>query len=252
MEIIATIPARLGSTRLPRKILRELGGIPILQHVLQHAREAKAFDRVLALVDDPVVFKEVQSWGFEAHMTSPQCTSGTERVASVIGEISGDVFVNIQGDEPFISIDLLQNFVKTFHKHPELDLLTAIYPIKEETWLRDPSRVKVVLDTQDNALYFSRNCVPYLRDTPVSSDWAKAHPFWGHIGIYGYSRPLLERMHSFKPSILEPAERLEQLKFLENGVKIRCLKTNEPSFGIDTEDDLLKAEQILKQELKTL
>lgn len=247
MKVIAAIPARLGSLRLPGKILRELGGVPILRHVLQHAREAEAFDQVLALVDDSEVFERVQTWGFDALMTDPLCASGTERVASVIGKISGDVLVNIQGDEPFISTHLLRDFVETFREHPDLDLLTAVYPIKEKAWLQDPSRVKVVLDTQDNALYFSRNCIPFLRDTPASSDWTKAHFFWGHIGIYGYNRLLLQRMHSFKPSILERAERLEQLKFLENGVKIRCLKTDEPSFGIDTAEDLEKAEQILKQ-----
>ena len=243
VSIVAAVPARLKSTRFPEKILAELGGIPVLKRVLQRVQQAAVFDDVVALVDDTKVQQMVQSWGFRAILTNENCNSGTERIFSVLDQLPGDFIVNVQGDEPFISLDLLKNIASKLD--PSIEMLTAVYKIQDPEYLNNPNRVKVVLNKNHQALYFSRNCIPFQRD--ASGDWTKLCDYWGHLGIYAYSRDLLAHYSELSESILEQSERLEQLRFLENGIAIHCVFADEPSIGIDVPEDLHRAEQFLKE-----
>lgn len=245
MNILAAIPARLQSSRFPEKILQKLGGIPVLQRVLHRVQLSGVFSHVVALVDDVRVQQLVREWGFEALMTDTKCNSGTERIVSILPKLPGDFIVNIQGDEPFISIDLLQDLGKTIAQNPSNEMLTAVYQITDTEILHNPNRVKVVLDHHHQALYFSRSCIPVVRDIADSQYWLSDYVYWGHIGIYAYRRNLLERFDSLQTSMLENAERLEQLRFLENGIRILCVEATEPSIGIDVPEDLQNAEQFL-------
>lgn len=248
MRISAVIPARLASTRFPQKILKELGGIPVLRWILQRVTYSGAFDEVFALVDDDSVQELVQQWGFEAKLTSSDCSSGTDRAVSALQELSGDFIVNVQGDEPFVEIELLKNLAKRLRSNAsEIELLTAVYPIHDPALLNNPNRVKVVRDTQGRALYFSRSCIPHVRDSHGQSDWTQCCNFWGHIGIYAYRRSLLERYHSLKAGVLDQIEQLEQLRFLENGVPIHCIEAHGPTLSIDVPNDLVEAERFLQQ-----
>ncbi len=259
MQLTAVIPARLASSRFPQKILKELGGIPVLRWILQRVTRSGVFDEVFALVDDSSVLELVHQWGFEAKLTSPDCNSGTDRAVSAIKELSGDFIINVQGDEPFVEIQLLKNLSKRLRSDAgDIELLTAVYPIKNSELLHNPNRVKVVRDCQGRALYFSRSCIPYVRENPsrgwtTDKDWTQCCDFWGHIGIYAYRRSLLERYHSLKTGFLDQVEQLEQLRFLENGVPIHCIEAHGPTLSIDVPNDLVEAERFLQQhpELRT-
>lgn len=245
-SIVAAIPARLRSTRFSEKILAELGGVPVLKRVLQRVQQAAVFDDIVALVDNTKVKQLIQSWGFQAILTDENCNSGTERITSVLDQLKGDFIVNVQGDEPFISLDLLKNIADKLHEDTSIEMLTAIYKIQDPEYLKNPNRVKVVINKNHQALYFSRNCIPFQRDASPSEDWTKRCDYWGHLGIYAYARDLLARYSELSESTLEQFERLEQLRFLENGIAIHCIFADEPSIGIDVPEDLHRAEQFLK------
>jgi 3-deoxy-manno-octulosonate cytidylyltransferase (CMP-KDO synthetase) len=245
MKISITVPARLQSSRLPRKILQNLGGIPILRRVLERLTKLPNADKIIALVDDEHVLQLVSQWGFRGILTSPNCDSGTDRIVSAVDQLEGDFIINVQGDEPFIALDLLKQIIASAQNSSSA-VWTAIYPITAPEVLFNPHRVKVVLDAQDRALYFSRNPIPFLRDIPDRERWPKYHPFWGHVGIYGYHKKILTQYASLKKSILEQAEQLEQLRLLENGISIQCIRTQGPTIGIDTAEDLMEAEKFLK------
>jgi 3-deoxy-manno-octulosonate cytidylyltransferase (CMP-KDO synthetase) len=245
MRISVVIPARLQSSRFPRKILKNLGGIPVLRRVLERVTKLQTVDEIVALVDDEEILQAVTQWGFCAILTSQECVSGTERAVSVADRLQGDFIINVQGDEPFIALDLLEGMISVAKSSPA-DVLTAIYPIISSEILLNPNRVKVVLDGHDRAIYFSRNPIPFIRDIRSQEDWPKHHQFWGHIGVYGYRKKILLQYPSLCEGILERAERLEQLRLLENGISIQCIRTNEPSIGIDTPEDFVQAEEFLK------
>ncbi|MDR1435164.1 MAG: 3-deoxy-manno-octulosonate cytidylyltransferase [Puniceicoccales bacterium] len=245
MKVSVIVPARLQSSRFPQKILQNLGGVPILRRVLERLRRLQTVDEIVALVDDGKVLQLVSQWGFRGILTPTDCASGTERIVFSREKLAGDFILNVQGDEPFISLSLLGEMISVA-KNFDGDALTAIYPIASAEALLNPNRVKVVLDARDRAIYFSRHPIPFLRDISERERWPTHHQFWGHIGVYGYSRKILSQYPSLGEGILEKAERLEQLRLLENGISIQCIRTDEAALGIDTPEDLVAAEEFLQ------
>ncbi|MDR2812643.1 MAG: 3-deoxy-manno-octulosonate cytidylyltransferase [Puniceicoccales bacterium] len=243
MRVSITVPARLQSSRFPGKILQNLGGIPLLRRVLERITKLQHVDEIVALVDNEHVLQLVSQWGFQGMLTPKDCTSGTERTASAIDRLRGDFIINVQGDEPFIALDPLEQMIAAA-KNPSPDVWTAIYPIASAEMLFNPHRVKVVLDSHGRAIYFSRSPIPFLRDISEREQWPLRHQFWGHVGVYGYHRKVLTQYPT--KGILEQAEQLEQLRLLENGISIQCIRTREPTIGIDTAEDLAEAEKFLQ------
>lgn len=237
------MPARLESKRFPRKVLEDFDGQPLLIYVLSRLSNAFKDVCVTALVDSAEVFSLVQDSGFKALMTSTVCKSGTERLVSVKDEIIGDFVINVQCDEPFLPMGFISDMIRTAEISTE-EIFTGCYPIKDNASLFNPNRVKVVLDNDDCAMYFSRSAIPFVRDVP-QNEWIDNASFFGHIGVYGYKRAFLDNYHLMRPSELEGMEKLEQLRFLENQYKIKVIHAEDEFFGIDTQEDLAIARKIL-------
>lgn len=237
------IPARIASSRLPGKMLKILGGKPVIQHVIERALRVRNCEQVYVVTDCVEIASLAQSLGVHGFMTSPSCRSGTERIASILNEISGDWIFNIQGDEPFIDPQWVEALIDKANT-TEAEMLTGVYRLKQLDDVLDPNVVKVVLDSEGCALYFSRSPIPFVRNV-VSESWLNECTFWGHLGIYGYRRDLLKRYHQLEKSYLEKAESLEQLRFLANGCRIATLEANGRSIAIDTQADLEKAEALI-------
>lgn len=237
------IPARYGSTRLSGKPLIEIKNKPLIQWVFEKAMESRLKDEVFIATDDERILKKAESFGAYCIMTSDTCKNGTERVYEAIKDKDTDIIVNVQGDEPFIRYDMIDMLFLEMEKGG-VDMATLCTPIKDDAEFNDPNTVKVVLDKKDFALYFSRSPIPYLRNNPhlFQKDY-----IFKHIGIYGYTKAFLEIYVTMEQGVLEYVESLEQLKVLENGYKIKVLKTEYDGFGIDTEDDLKRAERYLKE-----
>lgn len=239
LRVLGVIPARLHSTRLPRKVLREIAGVPMVAHVFRRARRSPLLSDLLVATDALEVVDTCHALGIPAVMTSADHPSGTDRVWEVSRSRAADVYVNIQGDEPLISPGHIAALVEPFQRRPETQVTTLkIRATPKE--IPNPDVVKVVADAQGNALYFSRLPIPFDRDSAV------APAYWKHLGIYAYRRDALESFHRFPPSALETAERLEQLRFLEHGIPIHIVETTEPTIGVDTEADLSAVEAHLK------
>ncbi len=236
MSVSVLIPARLGSTRLPRKALLDIGGKPMVQHVWEQASRMKCADHVAIATDSEEIKAAAEGWGATVYMTSEDCQSGTERLATLLPQIDSQFFLNVQGDEPFIQPDLLDSLVQVWQE-TGCDLVTALYRIRTQREIFDPNLVKCVRRADGQALYFSRSPVPHVRSTP-QEDWADGHVFWAHIGVYGYSRQTLSRYLDLTPTPLEQSEKLEQLRFLEHGLSIQTVETAYQPLGIDTPEDL--------------
>ncbi|MEK7363157.1 MAG: 3-deoxy-manno-octulosonate cytidylyltransferase [candidate division NC10 bacterium] len=239
LRVLGVIPARLHSTRLPRKVLREIAGVPMVAHVFRRARRSPLLSDLLVATDAQEVVDACRALGIPAVMTSPDHPSGTDRVWEVSRSRVADVYVNIQGDEPLISPGHIQALVEPFQRRPETQVTTLrIRASVEEA--ADLNVVKVVCKVWGDALYFSRLPIPCDRDGTA------APTYWKHLGIYAYRREALESFHRFPPSALETAERLEQLRFLEHGIPIHVVETEEPTIGVDTEADLRAVEAYLR------
>ncbi|MDR1457782.1 MAG: 3-deoxy-manno-octulosonate cytidylyltransferase [Puniceicoccales bacterium] len=239
MKTIVAIPARLGATRFPRKVLADLGGKPMIQHVYEKAKQANITDEIYVLVDSVAVENVVHSFGGKSIMTSPECHCGTDRIVSVLGQIQADFIMNVQGDEPLLDPQSLIAICERA-KTSRADIITPIFKITDFADIDDPSRVKVAVCQSGKALYFSRSPIPFVRGVE-KSEWLTHHQFWGHIGVYGYRRAVLENYKNLHASTLESTESLEQLKFLDNGYTIDTVVTKSPTIGIDTPEDLKKA-----------
>lgn len=236
MSVSVIIPARLGSTRLPRKALIDIGGKPMLQHVWEQASKMRKADRVAIATDSEEILERAEAWGATVFMTSPDCQSGTERLASLLSKLDSEFFLNVQGDEPFIQPDLLDSLVQVW-ENTRCDLVTAVYRIRTHREVLDPNLVKVVRRNDGEAMYFSRSPVPHVRGVP-QEQWPTEHTFWAHIGVYGYTRETLARYTELAPGQLEQCEKLEQLRFLEHGMSIQAVETAYEPLGIDTPEDL--------------
>lgn len=237
--VIAVIPARYASSRLPGKPLAEIDGVPMVVRVWQQTRSAKALDRVVVATDDERIVAVVTAAGGEALMTSPDHPSGTDRVAEVARRIAADIYVNVQGDLPFINPADLDALIGPMCADPLIAMATLATPIVNlEEW-RNPNVVKVVCDHKGDALYFSRSPIPHARGAaPAAQVPAVA---LRHIGVYGYRRDFLLAFASPEPGILEGIEKLEQLRALERGYRIRVVPSVAPSLEVDTAEDLSRA-----------
>lgn len=237
MKLLAVIPARLHSTRLPRKVLRTIAGEPMLARV--YAAVSAAGVEVLVATDSEEVLALCRERGLAARMTSPQHRSGTERVHEVARAVAADVYLNVQGDEPLARPEHIAQLSQLMLA-PDVMVGTLKTPCAERD-IANPNAVKVVTDTAGRALYFSRATVPFDRD--------RARPaYFKHLGFYAYRQSALERFCSLPESLLERSERLEQLRFLENGIPIHVGETPYDTIGVDTEEDLRRVEQILLRE----
>jgi 3-deoxy-manno-octulosonate cytidylyltransferase (CMP-KDO synthetase) len=238
MEIVAVIPARFGSTRLPGKPLLSETGQPLIQHVVQAARRAKSLERIIVATDDARIAAAVTAFGGEVMMTRADHATGTDRVAEVAARLEGSrVIVNLQGDEPEISALALDRVVAVLESDPAAPMATLATPIRSESVYRDPACVKVVCSQSGRALYFSRSPVPHHRDGLSFSVRAGAALAHLHLGLYAYRREFLLKLASLPQSPLESAEKLEQLRVLEAGYPIAVGVVDEPSIGIDTSED---------------
>jgi len=241
VRVAVVIPARYASTRLPGKpvleVAREVTGRYIVQHVYERASLARSVDAVIVATDDERIARAVREFGGEVRMTSPSHPSGTDRVAEVAAGLDADVIVNVQGDEPEIRPEQVEQVARLLIDDRSASMGTLACPVASPDELRDPNVVKVVVDGRGNALYFSRSPIPFFRDFDGPLDEAPAQPLH-HLGIYSYRRGFLLKYAGMPPSPLEQAEKLEQLRALSAGHHIRVGVTPYPSLGIDTEADL--------------
>lgn len=248
MRVLAVIPARLGSTRLPRKPLRLIAGRPMIEHVYRAVRSAPVTEVVVA-TDAAEIYDFCTATGMSAVMTSVTCRSGTDRVHEVAQKIAADVYVNVQGDEPLTRSEHITALLAVMRDGVEVGTLKTPMPQAETA---NPNVVKVVTGAEGRALYFSRAAVPFDRDftlpgaTTARGGGSGAAPsYFKHLGFYAYRKHALERFCAWPEGELERAERLEQLRFLENGVDIYVAETPHDTVGVDTEEDLQRAERIL-------
>jgi 3-deoxy-manno-octulosonate cytidylyltransferase (CMP-KDO synthetase) len=241
MNFIGIIPSRYASTRFPGKPLADIAGKPMIQRVYEQAM--KAMDEVWVATDDQRIFEAILKFGGKAVMTSTSHRSGTDRCAEAVEKISGitgktfDVVVNIQGDEPFMQPDQIELIISEFKEEPLTEIATLIQPILNNEDIFRPDMVKVVLDRNKNAMYFSRSAIPHLFRIP-ESEWIDNFTFFGHIGLYAYRNDVLQKLTKLIESKMEMVESLEQLRWLENGFHIKTHITHYDSFGIDTPEDL--------------
>lgn len=242
IRTLGVIPARLASTRLPRKVLRDIGGKPLVAWVVEAARQCPQLDAIIVAADSEEVAETCHRIGVACEMTSPDLPSGTDRIHAISHLHPAEIYVNIQGDEPFLRPEHIDALLKPFAM-PHVEVTTIKVPCTPEN-IHNPNAVKVVTATDGRALYFSRATIPYDRDAAVGHQTSTAQ-YWKHIGLYAYRRAALERFPPLPPSTLERTEKLEQLRFLENGISLYVEPTEFDTVGIDTEADLKVAEQML-------
>jgi 3-deoxy-manno-octulosonate cytidylyltransferase (CMP-KDO synthetase) len=235
---IAIIPARLASTRLPRKVLREIAGKPMIEHVYEAAKQSQLLQDVIIATDSEEVMQFAQARGWKAQMTSEKHRSGTDRVYEVAQRIPADVYVNIQGDEPLARPEHLGALLQPM-QDPNVLVSTIKTPCPPQD-ADNPNAVKVVTDLNGRALYFSRSTIPFDRDKTGGISYFK------HLGFYAYRKAALERFCNLPESRLEAAERLEQLRFLDNGIDIYVAETPFNTVGVDTEEDLRRVEEVFR------
>jgi len=244
MNIMCVIPARYSSTRLPGKPLAMIAGRPMIEHVYERAKQAKRPDTVLVAADHELVYRTVQRFGGQAVMTSPDHLTGTDRLAEVARQyLDADVIINVQGDEPLIAPEIIDLLAGAFDGCPELDMATLMTEMTQEEYSL-PSAVKVVTDLDGYALYFSRSLIPYPRNNNLPDG---SLPVYKHIGIYAYRRKFLLHYAALKPTPLEQTESLEQLRALQHGYKIKVIKTDFASIGVDTPEDLEKVNAYFRE-----
>ena len=254
-KAVGIIPARWGSTRFPGKALHEIAGKPLLRHVWERCRRAKKLDRVIIATDDFRIAEAAFAWGAEIAMTSTNHASGTDRIAEVAAKLKQFAHViNIQGDEPLIDPKLIDRLVRELQRDKKIEMITAAHPFHDPREAESPHQVKVVLNQKGEALYFSRARIPASRSGGFQTAGETKGRFVNrrslasylrHQGIYGYRRDLLLRFVRWKTSPLERAESLEQLRALENGVRIRVVMTGSGSPGVDTPKDARTMERLL-------
>ena len=244
-KVVVVIPARYGSTRLPGKPLVMLAGQPMIQHVYERAKLARRVDEVIVATDDERIVKAVESFGGMARMTRAEHRTGTERVAEVAAHVAGAVFVNVQGDEPLLDPGAVDTAVGALLEEPVAAISTVATPIKTPADIMDPNVVKTVLDFDGNALYFSRAPITWVRDT--ASKMHARHQ--KHLGLYVFEREALLEYPTLPQGELERIEQLEQLRWMENGWKIRVAEVAHDAVSVDVPEDVARVEKLL-QEIK--
>lgn len=246
MKFIGVIPARYASTRFPGKPLAMLGGKSVIQRVYE--KVSSCLDDAYVATDDERIFNHVTSWGGKAVMTSTEHKSGTDRIQEAVEKIGGDfdVIINIQGDEPFIDPSQIKTICQCFDDEDTQIATLGIPFSKDMSAISNPNSPKIVVDLRGFAMYFSRSVIPFIR-SKEQTEWPDSYPFLKHIGIYAYRKEILREVTSLPQSPLELSESLEQLRWLENGYKIKVGKTYIETIGIDTPEDLKKAEELIGQ-----
>lgn len=249
MEAIGIIPARYKSTRFEGKVLADIGGKPLIQYVYERAKQARMLDDLIVACDDERVKKVVEGFGGKVVYTSPDQPTGTDRLTEVVNPIDTKIVVNIQGDEPLIHFTMIDTVVLELQEHPEIGMATIIRKIDDPQELKDSNIVKVVIDREGFALYFSRHPIPYIRGCPSfsdeDSDIIKKYTFYKHLGLYAYTKDFLFTFKNLPKSHLEEAERLEQLRALEHGYRIKTVVTKFDTIGVDTPEDLERVRRVL-------
>ncbi|MFZ0407085.1 MAG: 3-deoxy-manno-octulosonate cytidylyltransferase [Cyanobium sp.] len=254
MRYVVAVPARLESSRLPGKVMADIGGRPMLQRVLERCSLARAPEAVVLCTDSEELMAAAERWGYPALATSPACGSGSERIASVVGpmlELAGaaaeqTVILNVQGDQPFLDAAVIDAMAAEFERRgPGTEVLTPVYRMGADK-VHNPNVVKTLVSADGRALYFSRSAIPHVRgiDPP---DWHAHVPYWGHVGIYGYRADVLARWNQLPRSPLEEIEKLEQLRLLEAGIGIGTFTVEGESLSVDTAEQLQEARAMALQ-----
>ena len=253
MRVVAVIPARWHSTRLKDKVLADINGKPMIQHVWERVKKAHSVDEVIVAVDKEKVLKVVESFGGKAIFTSPEQPSGTDRLTEIANSVDADVYINIQGDEPLVHPMMVDELAQVFEYERGIQMATLIKRIHKPEEINDPNVVKVVVDRKGFALYFSRSPIPYIRRDSVplhegggtQSDISSR--YYKHIGLYSYTKDFLFTYKNLPASMLEAYEKLEQLRVLEHGYKIKTIETRYDTIGVDTQEDLDAVRMILRE-----
>ena len=243
MKLIAMIPARYGATRFPAKLMQDLCGKPVIVHTYQRVADTNLFDLVYVVTDDDRIENAIHEVGGKVIRSQKEHNSGSDRLAEASKDLEVDIIVNVQGDEPFTDKENLQKVIDIFANDSQKNIAVAslMERITHPDDIANPNNVKVVVNKFNEALYFSRSVIPFPRDTNTKV------PYYKHIGIYAYRKDALQQFTQLPPSLLEETEKLEQLRYLENGFKIRLAVTDIPTIGIDTPEDLEKARQRLSK-----
>ena len=241
MKIIAVIPARYASTRFPAKLMQDLGGKTVILRTYEAAVNTNLFDDVFVVTDSNLILNEITSNGGKAIMSIKEHESGSDRIAEAIENIDADIVVNVQGDEPFINKEPLEKLIAIFKNDKDrmVDLASVMTEIKDIEDIKNPNNVKVIVDQHGFALYFSRSVIPYPREANVGVKYMK------HIGIYAFRKQALLDFYNLPMLSLEASEKLEQLRYLEYGKRIKMVETNHIGIGIDTIEDLEKARKMI-------
>jgi 3-deoxy-manno-octulosonate cytidylyltransferase (CMP-KDO synthetase) len=251
MRFVVAVPARLESSRLPGKVMADIGGRPMLRRVLDRCGQARAPEAVVLCTDSDELIAAATDWGFTALATSPACSSGSERIASVVepivkmagGAAEQTVILNVQGDQPFIDPAAIDAMAAEFERRgPGVEVLTPVYRMGPDK-VHNPNVVKTLVSADGRALYFSRSAIPHVRGVDPEH-WHAHVPFWGHVGIYGYRADVLARWNELPVSPLEEIEKLEQLRLLEAGIGIGTFAVEGESLSVDTAEQLEQARAI--------
>jgi len=243
MDVIGIIPARFSSTRFDGKVLADISGKPMLQHVWEKAKEARTLDDLIIACDDERVARAAEEFGAKAVMTSKDHSSGTDRICEVVNFLDVKIVINIQADEPLIHPVMIDTVSRSLLEEKTVSMATLMKKIEMQEELNDPHVVKVVVDKDNFALYFSRAAIPYLAATSS----VQSPVYYKHIGLYGYTKDFLFTFKNLPVSTLEAAEKLEQLRVLQQGIKIKVIETKYETIGVDTPQDLEKVKFYLEQ-----
>ncbi len=241
MKVIAVIPARYNSTRFPAKLMQDLGGKTVILRTYDAAKRTQLFDNVFVVTDSDLIYEEIIANGGKAIMSIKEHESGSDRIAEAIAKMNVDIVVNVQGDEPFIDTESLAKVIDVFRNDVDkkIDLASLMREITDENDINNPNNVKVVVDQNDFALYFSRSVIPYPREKNVGVR------YFQHIGIYAYRKQALLDFYDLPMKSLEASEKLEQLRYLEFGKRIKMVETEHVGIGIDTLEDLERARKMI-------
>ena len=241
MKCIALIPARYASTRLPAKLMQALGNKTVIRHTYDNTLATALFDQVMVVTDSDIIYQEIVRHGGNAKMSRKNHESGSDRIAEAVEDMDMDIVVNVQGDEPFVQSAPLQKLLQVFKddKEQKIQVASLMQVMKNKSTIEDPNYVKVAVDLNNNALFFSRSMIPYPRDGNTGI------PYYEHIGIYAFRKQALLNFTQWPVSPLEAAERIECLRYLEHGISLKMVETEYMGVEIDTAEDLLKATALL-------
>jgi len=243
MKIIAMIPARYEASRFPGKLMKDLAGKSVILRTYEATKNSNLFEEVYVVTDSDIIFNEITLNGGKAIKSKKEHESGSDRIAEAIENLNIDIVVNVQGDEPFTKTEALSKLLKVFKndENKEIDIASLMLKMDEKEEINNPNNVKVVTDEQNFAMYFSRSPIPYPRDDSKAV-------YFKHIGIYAFRKAALLKFTKLPMNQLEAAEKLENLRFLAHGLKVKMVETNQIAIGIDTSEDLVKANAIFKNE----